>query len=235
MRLALCVPSRGRPRVLANFVESFLSRRTGCSTLIIRNGEKDTADYSAFDDLGPDVIRVVGPDDGFNTTWVGTAGYAPAQQDIYERFPDFDAYLCIEDDTIIETRGFDERLLKGFDRFPNRVGMIELFDRTQTIHVQCFSKEWIAAVGHLCIPAVGELAHEVSIALAPCWVDMDTQFTHYPCVRAFGYTGNERAGAVETNNADLRNRYYQQRAWVFNEWLPQHGPRLRQQIARARE
>lgn len=235
MRLALCVPSRGRPKVMARFVASFYRCHTpGVSDLIIRNGEKDTSDYTMFDDLGPEVIRFVGPDDGFNTTWVGTAGYAPAQQDIYERYPGYDAYLCIEDDTVLETPGFDTWLLAEFDKFPNRVGMIELYDRSQTIHCQCFSKEWLKTIGYLCIPAVGEHAFEVSRALAGqafLRPGVGAEFTHYPCVRSYGYTGDERAGAVEPSNADSPvARFYVEQDRVNNEWMPEHADALRARL-----
>jgi hypothetical protein len=218
---------------MARFVASFYRCHTpGVSDLIIRNGEKDTSDYTMFDDLGPEVIRFVGPDDGFNT-WDSTAGYAPAQQDIYERYPGYDAYLCIEDDTVLETPGFDTWLLAEFDKFPNRVGMIELYDRSQTIHCQCFSKEWLKTIGYLCIPAVGEHAFGVSLALAGrafFRLGVGAQFTHYPCVRSYGYAGNERAGAMENGNEPVRQWYYEQWEQIFHDWIPQHADALRARL-----
>lgn len=223
-RLAICVPSRGRPRTFARFLDSFYRHGSlGLTDVLLRNGERDPLrdGYSMFEGM-PNVIRVVGPDDGFNTTWVGSAGYAPAQQDLYERYPDYSAYLCIEDDTVLETNAFDDWLLARLGDFPGRVGMIELYDRSQTIHVQCFSAEWCRAVGHLCNPEVGELAFELALRLANSAFYRSgkggAEFTHMPLLPQYGYSGTERPGALSM--PEVVSNFYTKREWFYHEWVP---------------
>jgi hypothetical protein len=236
-KLAICVPSRGRPRTFARFLDSFYRHASlTTSDVLLRNGERDPlhGDYAMFEGM-PNLVRVVGPDDGFNTTWTGSAGYAPAQQDLYERYPDYAAYLCIEDDTVLETPAFDSWLLSRLDTFPGRVGMIELYDRSQTIHVQCFSAEWCKALGHLCNPAVGELAFELALRLANTQMYRSgrwgAEFTHLPLLPQYGYTGSERAGALSMPN--VVSNFYTKREWFYHEWLPLNEPREREKLEAA--
>jgi hypothetical protein len=193
--------------------------------VLLRNGEADPIkdEYARFEGI-PYLHRVVGPDEGFKSTWAGTAGYNPAQQDLYERFPNYAAYLCIEDDCVLHTPGFDRWLLEAFDEFPGRVGLIELIDRSHTIHVTAHSAEWCSALGWLCCPEVGEQAFRLSLRLASAHPPMymagaGAQFTHMPCVRAYGYTGNERQGAIEQPEV-VRNFFDQEAA--LSAWIDKH-------------
>jgi hypothetical protein len=215
------VPSRGRPDAFARFLDSFEGTTAGVSDVILRNGEGDPT-VEVYGKFASRVKRFVGSDSGYNTTWEGTAGYAPAQQDIWERHPGYAAYLTIEDDTVLHTEGFDKILLAEFDRFPDRVGALELADRAGTITVQCFSREWIARVGALCLPAVGEQAFDVSRELAKAagrYAASTVEFTHVPHLGTYGYGGDERPGAMELPG--VPDRFYEQRDWVNAVWKPQ--------------
>jgi len=222
-RVALLVPSRGRPKAFARLVDSFLANGTGYSDLILRNGEADPVkdEYAMFEGI-PGVIRVVGTDQGFNS--FGTAGYNPAQEDLWERFSDYSAYISIEDDCVLETPGFDQWLLAEFDRFPGRVGLIELYDRSQTIHCPCLSAEWCDALGYLFLPGVGEHGFHQVLQLAQAdppqyLVGTGAHFTHYPHLREYGYTGNERKGALATPG--IPEQFHQQ-AIMLARWRQQH-------------
>lgn len=227
-RLAILVPSRGRPLTFARFATSWIWATAGCSDLILRNGEADPRrhEYECFEKL-PNLIRVVGPDDGFKSTWPGTAGYNPAQQDLWTRYPGYDAYLCIEDDTVLHTPGFDRWLLDTLKEYPNRLGVIELYDRAQQIHCLTLSNVWCDTLGYLCHPDLGEnafeqtllLAHEVKLIRGAKGY---AEFTHHPHVRAYGYTGDERRGAVEVGNEHVVAAYRKSENYLFNEWMPEN-------------
>lgn len=229
-RLAILVPSRGRPQSFLRLMESFLKTTTGCADLILRNGDADPRyhEYSSFEGF-PHVIRVVGPDTGFKSSWRGTAGYNPAQQDLWKRFPGYAAYLCIEDDCVFHTQDWDRWVLSSFDVFPGRVGVTELYDRSQTIHCLAMSAEWCGALGYLCHPDLAENAFEQTVVLAnmsPKQIQGargKAEFTHLPHVRAYGYTGNERIGAVEVGNEAVVAAYRQDEADMFNNWMPTFG------------
>lgn len=202
-RLAVLVPSRGRPKVFARFLDSFLEHNAGLADVILRVGDTDLQKdaYNRFIGI-PGLVHVVGPDEGFNSTWAGTAGYNPAQQDLYERFPNYAAYLSIEDDTVLHDDAFDLSLLQELDKFSGRVGLIELYDRSQTIHCPCVSAEWCEALGYLFSPEVGEHGFYQLLQLAQTEPVQYlsgrgvAQFTHYPHLREYGYTGDERPGAL---------------------------------------
>jgi len=220
-KLAICVPSRGRPLAFARFLDSFLETSDGAADVLLRNGEADPTkdEYAVFEDV-PGLIRVVGTDEGFNSV-SGNAGYNCAQQDLYERFPDYSAYLSIEDDCVLHTRGFDTQLLSMLDDFPGRVGCLHLYDRAQTIHVMCVSAEWCSALGWFFDPQVGEQGFNQMLNLAqraPAQFAkaVSVQFTHFPHLRSYGYTGNERAGALE-QPAVVRS-FYDQEA-MLNDWM----------------
>ena len=230
-KLAILVPSRGRPQTFLRFLESFYKCMTpGLSDVILRNGLSDPllVGYEVFESL-PNVHRVVGTDEGFNSTWAGTAGYCPAQQDLYTRFPDYAAYLCIEDDTVLASVGFDRWLLDAFDDFEGRKGMVELYDRAQTIHVQCFSAEWCQALGYLCNPAIGEIAFLFARYLAGNNRFKSgkghAEYTHIPLLRA---TDTERPGAML--QPKVTGEFYRQLDDYNKNWLPEHGPAERMKL-----
>lgn len=233
-KLAICVPSRGRPKTFARFLESFYRHASpGLSEVILRNGEHDPLkdEYIPFTEM-PSVIRFVGPDSGFKTSVDGTAGYCVAQQDIWERFPFYSAYLCIEDDCVLESPGFDRWLLDRLDKFPNRVGMIELVDRANQVQCQCFSAEWCNALGFLCHPDVGEPSFKLATYLATPGLltrGEGAQFTHRPLL---GDTGTERSGSPKWTDGTVA-RFYQQEEYMNSVWLPKHEKALRNKLEAA--
>lgn len=236
-RLAICVPSRGRPRTLERLVQSWIGLSAGCSDLIVRNGEADPSrdDYREFDSV-PNLIRYVGPDDGFNTTWVGTAGYAPAQEDIYRRYPEYSAYLCLEDDTVLHSRRFDAAILAAIAALPGRVGVVKMHDRSQTITCLAISDSWCKALGYLCCPEIGETAFLQTVALASNLMMLHdghgyAEFTHLPHLRDYGYEGNERPGAMTM--PDVVNRFHEQERHLFQEWMPRNGPEAKERLRAA--
>ena len=230
-RLAILVPSRGRPRTFARFVESWAMTSSGVSDILLRTGEADplASAYEAFDEI-PAIIRTHGPDTGFNSTWAGTAGYNPAQQDLYTRFPNYAAYLCIEDDCVLETPGFDAWLLRAVKGFPGRVGVIELqclSPPDRNCFCLCLSDGWCRTLGYLCHPDLGENAFEQTIVLAnmpPLMIRSGkggAEFTHHPHLRDRGYTGDERPGALA--QPDVVAAFTEQEDMMFNQWLPLHA------------
>lgn len=230
-RLAICVPSRGRPKTFLRFLQSFYRHATpGLSEVILRNGENDPSKdaYEPFTEGMPNLIRFVGRDTGFNSC-DGTAGYCTAQQDIWERYPDYSAYLCIEDDCVLESPGFDRWLLDALNNFPNRVGMIELIDRSQQVQVQCFSAEWCNALGFLCHPEVGEPAFKMAVYLASPGLIARGDGAHFSHYALLGDTGTERSGSPKWTDGTV-TRFYEQERFMFNEWLPKHGRELRKRL-----
>lgn len=231
-KLAICVPSRGRPKTFARFLASVYQHYTPeLSDIIVRNGENDDSKdlYKQYFAGLPGVIHFVGPDSGFKTSVDGTAGYCVAQQDIWERFPDYSAYLCIEDDCVLESSGFDRWLLDRLDKFPNRVGMIELVDRANQVQCQCFSAEWCNALGFLCHPDVGEPAFKLSVYLATPGLiarGEGAQFTHRPLL---GDTGAERSGSPKWTDGTVA-RFYQQEEYMNNVWIPKNEWLLRNRL-----
>jgi hypothetical protein len=56
------------------------------------------------------------------------------------------------------------------------------------------------------------------------------QFTHLPCVRAYGYTGNERQGAIEQPEV-MRNFFDQEAA--LSTWIDKHFVEYKLRLIRA--
>jgi hypothetical protein len=234
-KLAILVPSRGRPTTFARFMASWMATTSGASDLILRNGEDDPlADlYAAFEGT-PNLIRVLGTDRGFNSVG-GNAGYNCAQQDLWERFPDYSAYLSIEDDCILHTPNFDTMLLRMFDDYPGRVACLELYDRSQTIHCPCLSAEWCDALGFLFHPDVGEHGFYQVLDLAMTYPAqfgkaVSVQFTHYPHLREYGYNGDERPGAL-SQPAVVEAFKHQARALV--NWMSKNRQSAKAALMRA--
>lgn len=220
-RLAICVPSRSRPLAFARFLDSYLATAHGYADVLLRNGEADPLkdEYAVFEDC-PGLIRVVGTDEGFNSV-SGNAGYNCAQQDLWERYPDYSAYWSIEDDCVINTPGFDTQLLSMFDDFPKRVGLLLPHDWSNTIKCPVMSAEWCDALGWMFDPQVGEHGFNQVLHLAQMYPAqfakaVSVQFTHQPLLRNYGYTGNERPGSME--QPEVVNKFYEQTA-LYDEWM----------------
>jgi len=232
-KLAILVPSRGRPRKMAELLRSFTETHTpGLSDLIIRNGSADPTapEYQNYSIAVPDVIRYIGDDDQFAArSMTGDAGYCLAQQEIWEQYPGYAAYLTLEDDTVLHTKGFDANLLKMIEEFPNRIGMVLLHDRAAQIEAQCFSAEWCNLLGYLCNPEVGEAAFMLSTITAKAIPAMfrhsgpQAEFTHKPLLREYGYEGNERMGAMSRPEQVAKFRVQEA---AMHEWRKEHGNAL---------
>jgi hypothetical protein len=219
---------------MAELLRSFTETHTpGLSDLIIRNGSSDPTapEYQNYSIAVPDVIRYIGDDEPYRGSITGNAGYCPAQQEMWERYPGYAAYLTLEDDTVLHTKGFDRNLLATFDFFPGRVGYVQLYDRAQTIEVQCFSAEWCNALGHLCNPEVGETAFILSRLLAGekmmMYAGERAEFTHYPLLKEYGYTGDERPGALSMPEQVAKFRKQEAEMLV---WMRDNGNLLRAKL-----
>ena len=197
-RLAILVPSRGRPLTFARFLESWAADSAGVSDIILRNGSFDPLVDSYLDFEGfPNLIRYVGNDAPYKDSMTGNAGYLPAQQEMWERFPGYAAYLSIEDDCVFEEKGFDKKILAQFLLFPNRCGMLRLHDHSDEIECYAFSDVWCNALGYLWPDVAGETGFKVMPVIAEELIRKGPAFRHLPLLRSHGYTGNERSGSLE--------------------------------------
>ncbi len=199
-RLAILVPSRGRPLTFLRFVESWLATTAGCSDIIVRNGTADPCyhEYDSFEGL-PNLIRYVGDDAPYAGSITGNAGYLPAQQEMWERYPGYAAYLSIEDDCTFEEKGFDKTLLDMLSFYPNAVGCVRMTDLANQIEVYCVSAGWTSALGWMWPSEGGEPAFKIMPYICPSLYRADgPRFCHHPLLRSHGYQGHERRGALET-------------------------------------
>jgi hypothetical protein len=230
-RLAILVPSRGRPITFARFAETWLARTAGCSDIIVRNGSDDPSapEYAEFDGI-PGIIRYVGDDGLFRDTITGNAGYLPAQQEMWEKYPGYAAYMCTEDDTTFEETNFDTTLLALFNNFPNRVGMVKCLDLACQIEIQCFSDTWCNALGWLWPKEGGEPFFNAMPVLADGLATLGPAMCHHPLLRSHGYTGNERRGAMET--PDIVAKFHGETRRMEG-WLNANYIQLRQKIKEA--
>lgn len=71
-------------------------------------------------------------------------------EELYERFDNYDIYLCLNDDTVCRTRGWDSKIIEYFDQLPSKIGTVRLSDG-YCIDAILFahSKEWIKSLGFM--------------------------------------------------------------------------------------
>jgi len=158
-KIALCIPSRGRRKVLQNFIDSFDVTETGYSEILLRNGYNDVTLKEYLDIDHPKIHHVIGTDTGFDG-WP-TAGYCFAIQDLVERYPNYDYYGMMEDDCLLLDKGWDQWMISTFEeKFPHGIGLIEFTDITGGIHALFTSKKQIETLGYFLDRRVREQAWE---------------------------------------------------------------------------
>jgi hypothetical protein len=123
--------------------------------------------------------------------------------------------------------------LLAIEKFPRRVGMIKLPDLSGQIEVQCFSAEWCKALGFLWPREAGEPAFKAMPSLVGKGMYMDgtgATFRHRPLLRSHGYTGSERAGALEIPG--IVEKFYTQGVQM-EEWLLHNVGAMRARLTKA--
>ncbi len=223
-RLALLVPSRGRPAVLADLIDSFEKTHTpGLSDLIFRNGEDDPiwSEYLTYEDH-PTIMRVLGSDKGFG--WP-TAGYCLAIEDLRHRFPHYSYYAMMEDDCLLLEKGWDAEVIRLINEDPQKLRVVHFTDVSNQIHAMATSAEWINAVGHFLAPELREKGFDGLLTLAK---SMDAicdgpKIQHCPVPPSRG-----RAGFIYSGYKDIQ-QYWHEDVTAFNQWdCTPYQERLRQ-------
>ncbi len=204
---------------------------SGASDVIVRCGSHDP-ELEGYHYLAsfPEIKHYVGDDDPYKDSITGNAGYLPAQQEMYERYPGYSGYLSIEDDCTFEEKFFDRRILDLFDRFPNRCGMVRLHDLAQQIESYAFSDVWCNALGCLWPAKAGEPGFKIMPVIAGNLITQGPRFRHRPLLRSQGYTGDERRGALETPGIVEKFHGEGERMEL---WLSHNVHLLRQRLQRA--
>lgn len=115
--LSLIVPTRGRPRQLARFVESLIrtTRRPKQIELVLVVDDDDRSP----DVRAPFTVNVTGGPRGRTMGELNRAGYAASRGE---------HVMLLNDDVIARTRGWDEAVLRCFRRFPDPVALVHVND-----------------------------------------------------------------------------------------------------------
>jgi len=136
MRIAVVIPSRGRPNQLGRAIDSI-----GDAAQVYVGLERG--------DPQPHPVAPVllFPDDTPTTfKWNALADYAVSHG--------ADIVILGADDILFETRGWDEMLRERFVRFSDRILAVGFNDGRShgAVPHYAVSKEWIAALGYFCPP-----------------------------------------------------------------------------------